>query len=228
MNEILALIDRFGLGIVFVGTFFEGEVFAIIGGFLAYRGTHPLWLMSSLAFIGSFCGDLAVFLFARYFSNSDWVSRWKRKPKFTKALRLVDRFQAYFVIVNRYIYGLRMPGLIALGLSSISVPRFLILNFLGAAIWAGIFTTIGYVFGYSIASVFQHLEMMEHGMMIFLAVLALALLGFFAWQQGGSVLRDRLLGRDRKGQGSSKRGEPAEAHAGSGSGKRPTDRKPRR
>ncbi|WP_062235630.1 DedA family protein [Aureimonas sp. N4] len=215
MYEILALIDRFGLGIVFVGTFFEGEVFAIIGGFLAYRGTHPLWLMSSLAFIGSFCGDLAVFLFSRYFSNSEWVKRWKRKPKFTKALRLVDRYQAYFVIVNRYIYGLRMPGLIALGLSSISVPRFMILNFIGAAIWAGLFTTIGYVFGYSITSVFQHLEMMEHGMMIFLAVLALALMLFFAWQQGGSVIRDRLVSRLRKDRDETAGTEPVEAQVGS-------------
>ncbi|WP_061932866.1 DedA family protein [Aureimonas sp. AU22] len=197
MYEILSLIDRFGPGIVFAGTFFEGEVFAIIGGFLAYRGSYPIELMAGLAFVGSFCGDLAVFLFSRYFSDSRWVVRWKKKPKFAKALRLVDRFQAYFVIVNRYVYGLRMPGLIALGLSSITVPRFLILNFIGAGIWAGLFTTIGYVFGYSITSVFLRLEQMEHGVMIGLAIL-LGLLGlFFAWQQGGSVVRDKLFSRGR-------------------------------
>ncbi|WP_062202816.1 DedA family protein [Aureimonas sp. AU12] len=195
MNEILALIDRFGLGIVFIGTFFEGEVFAIIGGFLSYRGAYPIWLMTGLAFVGSFCGDLAVFLFARYFSDNRWVVRWTKKPKFAKALRLVDRFQAYFVIVNRYVYGLRMPGLVALGLSSISVPRFLVLNFIGAGIWASIFTTIGFVFGYSISSVFQRLEMMEHNVMIGLGVIAVALVVFFAWQQGGSVIRDRLFSR---------------------------------
>lgn len=197
MNEILALIDRFGLGIVFVGTFFEGEVFAIIGGFLAYRGAYAFELMIALAFVGSFLGDLAVFLFARYFSDNRWVVRWTKKPKFAKALRLVDRFQAYFVIVNRYVYGLRMPGLIALGLSSITVPRFLILNFIGAGIWASLFTSIGFIFGYSINSVFQRLEMMETGVMIVLGVLLAALVAFFAWQQGGSVVRDRLFGRGR-------------------------------
>ena len=197
MYEILSLIDRFGPGIVFAGTFFEGEVFAIIGGFLAYRGSYPIELMAGLAFVGSFCGDLAVFLFSRYFSGNGWVVRWKKKPKFAKALRLVDRFQAYFVIVNRYVYGLRVPGLIALGLSSITVPRFLILNFIGAGIWAGLFATIGYVFGYSITSVFQRLEQMEHGVMIGLAILFVLLALFFAWQQGGSVIRDRLFSRGR-------------------------------
>ena len=52
--------------VVFAGTFFEGEVFAIIGGFLAYRGTYPFQMMIALAFVGSFIGDFAVFLFARY------------------------------------------------------------------------------------------------------------------------------------------------------------------
>ncbi|WP_062011476.1 DedA family protein [Aureimonas sp. AU4] len=197
MYEILDLIDRFGPIIVFIGTFFEGEVFAIIGGFLAYRGTYPLELMAALALVGSFCGDLAVFLFARYFSDSRWVRRWTKKPKFAKALRLVDRFQAYFVIVNRYVYGLRVPGLIALGLSSISVPRFLVLNAIGAFIWAGLFTTIGYVFGYSITGVFARLEQMEHWAMVVVGVLLVALVAFIMWQQGGSLLRDRLLRRDR-------------------------------
>ncbi|MBB3949570.1 DedA family protein [Aureimonas jatrophae] len=197
MYEILGLIDRFGPIIVFIGTFFEGEVFAIIGGFLAYRGTYPWQLMATLALIGSFCGDLAVFLFSRYFSDSRWVRRWTKKPKFAKALRLVDRFQAYFVIVNRYVYGLRVPGLIALGLSSISVRRFLVLNAIGAFIWAGLFTTIGYVFGYSITGVFARLEQMEHWVMVIVGVLLVLLVAFIMWQQGGSLLRDRLFRRDR-------------------------------
>ncbi|KQT53282.1 hypothetical protein ASG43_18860 [Aureimonas sp. Leaf454] len=192
MYEILSLVSQFGPVIVLVGTFFEGEVFAIIGGFLAFRNQYSLQFIMSLAFIGSFFGDLAVFLFARFWSGHRWVTRWKEKPKFAKAIRLVDRFQAYFVIVNRYIYGLRMPGLIALGLSSISIPRFLILNLIGAAIWAGLFTTIGYAFGYSIGSVFAKLEVMERGVGIALVVIAVLLALWFAWRQWGPALFPRL------------------------------------
>lgn len=199
MYEILNLVSQYGLVIVFVGTFFEGEVFAIIGGFLAYRGSYPLELIAALAFCGSFLGDLSVFLFSRFWSGHRWVARWKAKPKFARAIRLVDKYQAYFVIVNRYIYGLRMPGLIALGLSSISIPRFLVLNFIGAGIWAGLFTTIGYVFGYSIGSVFARLEVMEQGVGITLGVVALGLALWFAWRQWGPVLVGRV--RDRKADG---------------------------
>ena len=193
MYEILGLVDRFGPVIVLIGTFFEGEVFAIVGGFLAYRGSFPLEMMAALAFVGSFFGDLSIFLFARFFSGHRWVRRWRQKRKFGKALRLVDRYHAYFVIVNRYVYGLRVPGLIALGLSSISIRRFAALNFIGAGLWAGLFTGVGYVFGYSISSVFQRLEMMEQGVLVALGVLAVALAAFLAWRQWGTRLRHRLL-----------------------------------
>ena len=195
--EILRLISEFGPIIVLAGTFFEGEVFAIIGGFLAYRGTYPFQMMIALAFIGSFIGDFAVFLFARYSSNHRWVARWRSRKKFAKALQLVERYQAFFVIVNRYIYGLRMPGLIALGLSRISIARFAILNLIGAALWAGIFTSVGYVFGYSIGSVFARLEVMERGLGITLAVIAVALTLWFAWRQWGPA----LISRVRNGRG---------------------------
>lgn len=208
MYEILNLISQYGLVIVLVGTFFEGEVFAIIGGFLAYRGSYPLELIAALAFVGSFTGDLSVFLFSRFWSGHRWVARWKERPKFAKALRLVDRYQAFFVIVNRYIYGLRMPGLIALGLSSISIPRFLVLNLIGAALWAGLFTTIGFAFGYSIGSVFARLEMMERGVGITLAVIAIALALWFAWRQWGPMFVDRWRDR-RQGADEMKDGELA-------------------
>nr|WP_210345311.1 DedA family protein [Jiella flava] len=184
----MTLIAQFGPVIVLIGTFFEGEVFAIIGGFLAYRGAYPLEMMIALAFTGSFFGDLSVFLFARFFSNHRWVMVWREKPRFAKALGLVERYQAYFVIVNRYVYGLRMPGLVALGLSRLSIIRFLVLNFVGAGLWAGIFTTIGFVFGYSIWSVFANLQLFERGAVIVLAVLAVLLAGYFGWRQWGPLM----------------------------------------
>lgn len=209
MYEILNLISQFGPVIVTVGTFFEGEVFAIIGGFLAYRGSYPFQMMIALAFVGSFIGDLSVFLFARYSSNHRWVKSWRQRRKFARAIQLVEKYQAYFVIVNRYIYGLRMPGLIALGLSRISMLRFLVLNFIGAALWAGIFTTIGYVFGYSIWQVFDKLAFMERGVGIALAVIGVAIAVFFGWRQWGPILVQRF-GNNRDGSPeASASGDPA-------------------
>ncbi|RFC64595.1 DedA family protein [Fulvimarina endophytica] len=191
MHDILNLISQFGPAIIFAGTFFEGEIFAIIGGFLAFRGSYSLEFMMALAFVGSFFGDLAVFLFARYSSNHRWVRPWREHRRFSKALRLVERYQAYFVIVNRYVYGLRMPGLIALGMSRIGLFRFLILNFIGAAIWASLFTTLGYVFGYSIQSLFAQVEVVERGILIALGVVVTGIVLYIGYRQWGPILKAR-------------------------------------
>lgn len=195
MDQILGLVDRFGIVIVFIGTFFEGEVFAIVGGFLVYRGGYSFEFMLALSFVGSYLGDMAVFLFARYFSDSKWIVKWTKRPRFARALRLVDRFQAYFVIVNRYIYGLRVPGLIALGLSSITVPRYLFLNLIGAGIWATLFTTIGYVFGHAIATVFARLEVIEDGVIIGIATLAAGIGLYLLWYRFGPGGKERIEDR---------------------------------
>ncbi|WP_245413846.1 DedA family protein [Fulvimarina endophytica] len=191
LHDILNLISQFGPAIIFAGTFFEGEIFAIIGGFLAFRGSYSLEFMMALAFVGSFFGDLAVFLFARYSSNHRWVRPWREHRRFSKALRLVERYQAYFVIVNRYVYGLRMPGLIALGMSRIGLFRFLILNFIGAAIWASLFTTLGYVFGYSIQSLFAQVEVVERGILIALGVVVTGIVLYIGYRQWGPILKAR-------------------------------------
>ncbi|MEN3791833.1 DedA family protein [Fulvimarina sp. MAC3] len=198
MQEILSLISQFGPLIVLAGTFFEGEVFAIIGGFLAYRGTYPFQLVVALAFVGSFFGDLAVFLFGRYASNHRWVRPWRDHPKFSKTLRLVERYQAYFVIVNRYIYGLRMPGLIALGMSRVGLVRFTVLNFIGAGLWACLFTTLGYVFGYSIQTLFARMQIFETGVIIVLVVAAVSIAAYFGYRQWGPIIRARLARRREK------------------------------
>ena len=70
-------------------------------------------------------------------------------------------------------------------------------NLIGAALWAGIFTSVGYVFGYSIGSVFARLEVMERGLGITLAVIAVALTLWFAWRQWGPA----LISRVRNGRG---------------------------
>ena len=48
---------------------------------------------------------------------------------------------------------LGVVGGVAAGLSGIATPKFLMLNFLSAAIWASLFVTVGYVFGLAAESI---------------------------------------------------------------------------
>ena len=90
-----------------------------------------------------------------------------------------------------------------LGLSQLVVQaadevRFVLLNLVGAALWATIFTTLGYVFGYSIQSVFAQLEIVERGVIAVLVVVAIGLTLYFGYRQWGPMIQSRSKRRKPK------------------------------
>lgn len=141
------LVAHYGLLAVFIGCMAEGESFAILGGFFAHQGFFELWNAFAVAAVGAFLGDTLFFVLGRRFSNHKWVRLLRRRPGFSHAFRMVQAHPYLFVLGNRYVYGMRLAGGIAAGLSRIPVPLFLLLNGLSALAWAGIFVSLGYVFG---------------------------------------------------------------------------------
>lgn len=141
------LIERYGLVAVFLGCLAEGESAAILGGFFAHQRIFILWQTFAVAFLGAFAGDTFFFILGRSFSDHRYVARLRRRPGFSHAYRLVKAHPNLFVLSNRYIYGMRLVGGIAAGLSGIALPRFVALNAMSALVWAALFSGIGYVFG---------------------------------------------------------------------------------
>ncbi|RUZ57822.1 DedA family protein, partial [Mesorhizobium sp. M7A.F.Ca.US.007.01.1.1] len=107
-----------------------------------------------------------------------YVVRLRKRPGFRRAFRLLNTHPDIFVLSNRYIYGMRLVGGIAAGLSNITAPRFVILNALSSAVWAVLFGTIGYVFGlgaeHFIGQALMHHERLLIGLGIGLTVAVLA------------------------------------------------------
>ncbi|RUV88535.1 DedA family protein, partial [Mesorhizobium sp. M1A.F.Ca.IN.022.07.1.1] len=146
-EAIHRLIEQYGLIAVFLGCVAEGESAAILGGFFAHQHIFVLWQAFLAAFLGAFAGDTAFFTLGRSFADHPYVVRLRRRPGFRRAYRLLNTHPNIFVLTNRYIYGMRLVGGIAAGLSTVSVPRFVILNAISSAVWAALFGTVGYVFG---------------------------------------------------------------------------------
>ncbi|TPM96395.1 DedA family protein [Mesorhizobium sp. B2-1-3A] len=140
-------IEQYGLLAVFVGCVAEGESAAILGGFFAHQHVFVLWHAFVAAALGAFVGDTFFFILGRSFADNRHVVRLRRRPGFRRAYRLLNTHPNVFVLSNRYVYGMRLVGGIAAGLSTIAAPRFVILNAISSIIWAVLFSTIGYVFG---------------------------------------------------------------------------------
>ena len=146
-DTVHLLIEKYGLIAVFLGCVAEGESAAIIAGFFSHQRVFVPWQAFVAVFAGAFGGDTMFFLFGRRFSDHHFVQRMREKPGFDRAFRLVNEHPVIYVLVNRYIYGFRLVGGVAAGLSGIRLPLFLVLNALSALVWTALFGGIGYIFG---------------------------------------------------------------------------------
>jgi membrane protein DedA with SNARE-associated domain len=144
------LISHYGLLAVFIGCLMEGESAALLGGFFAHQGSFPLLVVGPIAAVGSFLGDGTLYLLGRLASRSSYVQRTASRPTFAKALELLKRNQVLFILSNRFIYGIRGVGGIAVGVAGVPAPLFFALNAIAATVWASLFVGLGYVFGTSV------------------------------------------------------------------------------
>ncbi|WEJ99185.1 MAG: VTT domain-containing protein [Candidatus Sphingomonas phytovorans] len=171
---IEALIARYGLAAIFLGAGIEGETCVLAGGVLAHRHLLPLWGVWLAAAAGSFVADQLFFAGGRYFRDHPRVRAMAAKPGFAKALVTLERHPVLFVMGFRFLYGLRTVSPIAIGTSHIHTRTFLSLNALAAAIWAALFTGIGYGFGGGIERLFG--GTLSAGRLVPIAVVGIVLL----------------------------------------------------
>jgi membrane protein DedA with SNARE-associated domain len=173
------LVERYGLIAVFLGCTAEGESTAILAGFFAHQRVFELWHALAIVFLGAFSGDSLLFLAGRRFADTRLVKRLRNAPGFDRAFALVQEHPVTFVLLNRYAYGVRLAGGVAAGLSGIPMPKFLALNALSAAVWAGLFCSVGYVFGLAAETIIGAALAKHERLLVGLAIgLAAALLGW--------------------------------------------------
>ena len=139
--------------IAFVWTFFEGETIVVFAGFAAAQGLlNPLLLVTATG-LGSFVGDQSWFWVGRHFGSKllDRFPRWRAGVD--AALRWLERYNTAFILSFRFIYGVRNFSSFAMGMSAVRGSRFLVLNFLAAALWAASFIEVGYFLGHAFRAV---------------------------------------------------------------------------
>jgi membrane protein DedA with SNARE-associated domain len=159
--DVMATIADYGEWfylVTLVWTFLEGETFVLFAGLAASKGLLRLDLLILFAWTGSFLGDQFYFLLGRRYGTRvlAWAPRWQAAVALP--LSWLERYDTIFVLTYRFIYGVRNLSSLALGLSDISWRRFLVLNFIGAGIWAVVFASVGYLAGAAIERILGELH----------------------------------------------------------------------
>jgi membrane protein DedA with SNARE-associated domain len=172
-----SLIKEFGYLAVFVGTFLEGETILVVAGFAAYEAYLELPLVILFAFFGSLFGDQLYFFIGRYKGQSLLKKYKSWEQRIARFRKLMSRHDTWFILVFRFLYGLRTVAPFAIGLSDVSTKKFVILNIISAAIWAVTLGVLGYFFGQVMEAVLDDIKKYE--LIIMVGLFLVAALIFF-------------------------------------------------
>jgi membrane protein DedA with SNARE-associated domain len=142
---LLAASVLVGSAIPFVPT---GEM---VSGAAAYASHSELnlVLIFLITWVCSVLGDTVMLVEARLGRRrlQQWLLRGKFGERVQVAQQGLTRNAYNAVITGRLIPGGRTPVIVALGLSRFPVRRFMLVDTLACALWAGIYSTIGSIGG---------------------------------------------------------------------------------
>jgi membrane-associated protein len=150
--DLLAFIREHGNAVylfAFVFAFARtGFLPPILAGYVAQQGAlDPLWTFL-VFWIGSLLGDEMRFFIGRRWGRSILA----RVPAMQRPVEIViavlNAYPTGFILTYRFARGMRSVAAVALGMMPIAWSRFSALNVVGAALWASVFTGIGYSLGH--------------------------------------------------------------------------------
>jgi membrane protein DedA with SNARE-associated domain len=192
MFDLPALIDTYGYATVAIGAFLEGETILALAGLAAFRGYLDFTTVVVIAMLCGFTGDQFFFWLGRT-RGQQILERFPTARE--RAIRfdaMLARWHAPLILMIRFMYGFRIIGPVLLGMGRVAAWKFVVFNFIGAAIWAPLIAGLGYLFGSALESVLHDLKHVE--LWAFAALVAFGLGGVVVhkWRSRSTGERSRL------------------------------------
>ncbi|MHB8342107.1 MAG: DedA family protein [Mycobacteriales bacterium] len=168
----LVMLEDFGVPV-------PGETILIAAA--VYAGAHQLniFVVVIIAVVAAVIGDNIGYAIGR-FGGRRLVLRYGRRLFITEAR--LDTAQAFFtrhggkiVTIARFIEGLRQANGIVAGISDMPWLRFLAFNALGALLWVGLWSTVGYTAGSHLPALYKDISRYEVYLLAAVVVLVAAL-----------------------------------------------------
>jgi membrane protein DedA with SNARE-associated domain len=178
--DIAEWVQEWGYLAVFLGALIEGETVILTASALAAVGYLSIFKIAALAFIGTLFADQGLFFVGYWFGEPTLRFIHEKLPKFKpyleKGFSFLQRYQTTYILIFRFIYGIRIISPVIIGAQRIAIWRFSILNLVAAVIWTVLSCALGYFLG----------EVIIHIVKKYGYVVLVILVGFLA---AGYVLR---------------------------------------
>jgi len=151
-----AIVGHYGYWAVFLGSLIEGETALVLGTLAVDKGYLSAGGVLAAGFLGGFLGDQLLFFLGRRYGEVI-LRRFPRfVPPADRAKALLFRFRAPLIVIVRFLYGLRIIGPMAIGMSGVSIRTFVFFNAIGALLWVLALTTFTSAFAVMLAWLLAH------------------------------------------------------------------------
>lgn len=187
LAHLAPVLDQFGYlavgGFVLLEDFgvpVPGETILIAAAVYAGAGRLNILAVVIIAFAAAVVGDNIGYAIG-FFGGRQLVLRYGRyvfitSERLDKAEQFFRRYGGVVVAGARFIEGLRQANGIVAGITRMAWPRFLVFNALGAALWVGVWTSIGYLAGSHITAIYNAITRYSLYVLIALAAAVAALI----------------------------------------------------
>jgi len=181
------VLDRYGYlavgGLVLLEDFgvpTPGETILIAAAVYAGAGKLSIVLVVLIALVAAVLGDNIGYAIGA-FGGRRLVVRYGRyvlitEERLDKAGAFFERHGGKVVVVARFIEGLRQVNGIVAGTSAMTWRRFLVFNALGAALWVGTWSAVGYLAGDHITGIYEQVTRYSLYVAIGIAVVLVVLI----------------------------------------------------
>jgi membrane protein DedA with SNARE-associated domain len=157
-----------------------GETILIAAAVYAGAGRLNIFIVGVVAVVAAIIGDNIGYAIG-FFGGRALVLRFGKyihltEDRLDKAESFFSKYGGVVVAGARFIEGLRQANGIVAGVSRMAWPRFLAFNALGAVLWVGLWTTVGYLAGNNITAIYNGISRYSLYILIALIVVVVALI----------------------------------------------------
>ena len=192
LHSLEPTLDRFGylaLGLIFLEDFgvpVPGETVLIIAAVYAGTGRLSIWLVALIGFLAAVLGDNVGFGIG-HFGGRPLAERYGKyifltPERLDKTASFFDRHGGKVIVIARFVEGLRQANGIIAGITGMHWKKFVIFNSLGAALWVGVWVSIGYFSGSNIDTIYKTATKYELYFGILVGLVIVAFIGRHVWR----------------------------------------------
>lgn len=185
---VLLVLEDFGIPA-------PGETVLIAGAVYAGAGQLNIFVLVVVAIVAAVLGDNVGYAIG-HFGGRPLVLRFGRyifltENRLDTAERWFTRHGGKIVVIARFVEGLRQANGIIAGITGMPWPKFLVFNALGAALWVGVWATLGDLAGTHITAIYEQIHRYQLYALIAVGVVVVALIV-------RHLIRHRRVGEDAR------------------------------